>query len=207
MVKSCIDFHRSALIGKMVRTVTCILLITFSILTSKASAFDGNRKGFIIGFGLGVGITSTSNSDEVNYPDGSQRTFKDTHTRLAIMNDRKFGYAPNDLWEMYLTNKSAFTGNVDNSDGVIGFAVTKFSTSQLPAKFYTFGLGVPYMGTISWNFDSDNFGLFGGFGYEFRKHLNMEFDLLYGHRVRHIPRETETDNNLAFRFLLNVLAY
>jgi hypothetical protein len=207
MVKNCIEFRRNVVMKKVIRTVTSMLLIAFSILTSQAYAFDGHRKGFIIGFGLGIGTTSTSNSEEVNYPDGSQRTFKDTYNRLAIMNDRKFGYAPSDLWEIYLSNKSAFTGNVDNSDGIIGLGLTKISASQIPAKFYTFGMGIPYMGTIAWDFDSNNFGLFGGFGYEFRKHLNMEFDLLYGHRVRHYRNKKETDNNFSLRFLLNVLAY
>jgi hypothetical protein len=190
-----------------IRLVSYLIPIMLYALTSQASAFDGHRKGFIIGFGLGIGITSTSNSEEVNYPDGSQRIFKDTHTKLALMNDRKFGYAPSGLWEIYLSNKSAFTGNVDNSDGVIGLGVTKVSANQIPTKFYTIGMGIPYISAISWNFDSNNFGFFGGFGYEFRKHLSMEFDLLYGHRVRHHRNEKETDNNFSLRFLLNLLDY
>jgi hypothetical protein len=191
----------------MTKSVIWIILTALSIPTLRASAFDGHRKGFLIGFGLGTGITTRTNSEKYEFPYQQSHTYKYRTTRLAIMNDRKFGYAPSDLWEIYLTNKSAYWGSFDDGDGVIGLGLTKMSAGQIPAKFYTFGIGIPHMRTIAWDFDANNFGLFGGWGYEFRKHLNMEFNLLYGHRVRHLSHETETDNNFAARFLLNILAY
>lgn len=125
-------------------------------------------KGFLIGFGAGVGTSKIGGSD----------------SEFSITTDFKIGYAPSNLLALYYFGKVAWFGKdtfccgsvtIANGIGGIGasYAVTK--------KFFAnAGIGVS---TLSAPFDSDietdsGTGFVFGGEYEFASHFFIDLDLL-----------------------------
>src|SRR4030065_1361743 len=77
-----------------------LVLVLFLFVTSTVWGFNGMRKGFILGGGLGLGMTS--------YQEELSGYKFDRVNRFAIMTDFKIGYAPNQQWEIYYSDKSSW---------------------------------------------------------------------------------------------------
>jgi hypothetical protein len=183
-------------------TLTVVLIVLMAI---SAPAFDGRRKGFILGGGLGFGLTSYTFSP--HYPG------MDRENKGAFMSDFKIGYAPNDQLEIYYFSKVSWISadytpenKATVSTGVGGLGTTYSLKTVLPTFYVAGGLGFS-----SWSFPfEDNppdpmsgFGIFGGAGYEFSRHLNLEFDLMYG-----TPSKNDvTVKPISVKLTLNALAY
>lgn len=59
-------------------------------VAQEALSLDGKRKGFIIGIGIGPGLTSFSQSLKF----GGSRVTSDRLNKMSFMSDFKIGYAP-----------------------------------------------------------------------------------------------------------------
>lgn len=165
-----------------------ILVLVLSILVSSvASGFDGNRKGFILGGGLGMGMTSYKVKSVGPGISGETNWINE----FAIMTDFKIGYAPNEQWEIYYSDKSSW---FDNGGKIalhgLGTATVNYYLTPLPQTFYlSSGLGLAIISTpFENNTDTDiGLGVFAGAGYEFAKHFAVQIDFMYG-----VPKGTSS---------------
>jgi hypothetical protein len=139
-------------------------------------AFDGQRKGFILGGGLGLGITSFT--EEL----GPFST--DRENKFSFMTDFKIGYAPTEQVEIYYSSKVAWFDyfGITAAHGYGTAAVSYYLVPQSPTFFLSGGLGFSSISApFESNSDSDiGFGFFVGGGYEFIRHFAVEVDLMYG---------------------------
>ncbi|MCW8809848.1 MAG: porin family protein [Ignavibacteriaceae bacterium] len=181
------------------RQSSLLICIAISILFSTSTyAFDGERKGFILGGGLGVGYLSNTTSPNF---------LSDTKSRLAFQTNFKIGYAPSNTLEIFYSNKVSWWDR--NGLYLLGLGAAAFTlyfdnTSET-GWFVSGGIGFSSLAEI--NFDNSHsgsvFGLFSGAGYEFSKHWTVEVDLLYSN-------VTVKDNDFDFFGVLvtiNVLAF
>lgn len=181
-------------------SVTCIMLL----MAASASAFDGQRKGFILGFGLGPGVDMHKQNASVSIMGMNllDQDFVD-ESKFAFMTDFKLGYAPSNQLIIYYDNKVSWfkadwgedmqidivSGGVNvlgYSDvmilsGLTGFGASYFLAPQAPSPFFTGGVGL----ASSMAFESGasariGFGFFVGGGYEFSPHWSVEGDICYG---------------------------
>jgi opacity protein-like surface antigen len=172
-----------------------LLIVVASQLASVAYAFNGERKGFILGLGAGPGITSYSL--EVDGESG------DDESKFGLNTDFRIGYAPSDLVQIYWMSKVAWFSqefvtdftydpytqeydaveeDVTVATGVAGLGATYFFQPTAPSPFILGGIGYS---SFSTPFESDSesqigFGIAAGGGYEFAKHWTIEGTLTYG---------------------------
>lgn len=167
---------------------TKLLLIVFGLLIiSNVFGFDGKRKGFLLGFGLGYSNVSYKQTIEAYNEDFTSPT----ETEAAFATDFKIGFAPNESFEIYYSSKVAwfsieniYENDVSISDGVGTISVSYFTASGLKtpgwvaSPFVSAGFGFSAWSTPSEK-NSDSWtgsGFFVGGGYEFAKHYRLELN-------------------------------
>jgi hypothetical protein len=169
-----------------------IALITLCLFVN-ADAFNNKRKGFILGGGLGLGLTSLQQTVTIDWLD--EATESERENKFGFMTNFKIGYAPSDIFEIYFAWKDSWFGSkiyrllgdsmgedVTMASGLWGLGVTYYFKPEAPSYFITGGFG---LSTLSLPFEShsdtkEGGGLFAGAGYEFRPHFNVELDLIWG---------------------------
>ena len=194
------------------RTLALVLVLVL-LMAISTWAFDGQRKGFILGGGLGLGMTSYTQTIGV----GALSITSDRETKGAFMTDFRIGYAPSQKVAIYYTNKvswfsftNAYDDEVIIASGASGAGCTYSLNSTSPSWFLSGGIAIS---TWALPFEDNapdqwaGFGLFGGVGYEFARHVSAELDLVYG------KPDTEEDginvsaSTFTIMLAINVLAY
>jgi hypothetical protein len=150
-------------------------LLAFLLVGAGANAFDGNRKGFVLGGGLGFAPLARWEVDVPIY--GGEAAIKDENAGVAL--NLMIGYA----WDernmiVYEGNVAGFTVGVLNEDwtAVQGFnGASYYHYFGVPGKtaFITLGAGLYYFQVE--DFDSNDPGgafQLGG-GYEFARHWQV----------------------------------
>jgi hypothetical protein len=192
--------------GKILAIIVVLALVT------NVYAFDGQRKGFVIGFGLGGGYTTFTQTIEFM---GLSET-GDRENKFGLHTDIKIGYAPSNQLLIYWMNnftwfstENIFDDNVTFASGVSGFGFSYSFSSEDKSAFLRGGIG-----GSAWMapFDSDidswyGFGVVGGFGYEFAKHWSIEAIVMWSN-----PTSEDLGINLkteafSFAITLNILGY
>jgi hypothetical protein len=191
------------------KTVCVLALVAILLGVSVSHAFDGNRRGFILGGGIGAGLTSFS--QEVDSPIfGKLET--DRENKFALVTDFRLGGGFTEKFMLYYANKVAWFG----MDSAAGKSVTIAHGIGLVGASYYFNVAAPSMylvgsiGLSSWSapFESDSeswsgFGITGGVGYEFATHWSVEGTLNWGN-----PGKGEfTTNAFSVLVTVNGLAY
>jgi hypothetical protein len=191
-------------------------LVLLCLVTS-AQAFDGKRKGFILGGGAGLGHTSFTQEIGQAYPGYHESYESDRENKAAVMTDFKIGYAWDDSWAVYYTSKVSWFGieniygqDVTIANGLGAAAVTYWFKPQTPSGFVAGGLGYSTWSLPFEDNSSDTWfgaGLFMGGGYEFSKHWSVEGYLAWGK-----PKDTESgievsSNTFSIMLTVNVLGY
>ena len=192
----------------MTKKAVYLLVVFLWVSVLRVSAFEGKRKGFILGVGAGIGTTSYSWKLTHKFTPIVQ---SESRTKLAIMYDFKIGYAPNNHWEIFIVDKEAYFGNARQINGILALAFTKTKREEAPTTYFTGGFGFPYGFNISsynwrissWSKRDYAFGLYGGYGYEFRPHISLEAALLYGHATNYGYRY----RNFSIILTINALDY
>jgi hypothetical protein len=190
----------------MVFTLTTLMAVG-------AAAFDGQRRGFILGGGLGFGMTSFTQTIE----GGGISITSDRENEGAFMTDFRIGWGANEQTEIYYASKVSWFGitNVNDDDvtianGIGGIGFTHSLKYDVPTWFVTGGIGL-----ATWSLPlEDNapdawngFGLFAGMGYEFSKHYCFEFDLIYGNPGDSDGGVKVSSSALSLKASINALAY
>ncbi len=173
---------------------------------SGASAFDGERGGFVLGFGAGVGLTSfTQTIDDF---DGAATS--DRQNEFSLGSDFKIGGGIGDRFLLYYVNRIAWL-NVDNDlyrnemivNGV-GLLGASYYFQETAPSWYVLGLlGISTWGSLDEGDSEAGFGVGAGAGWEFTRHWSVEATINWGK-----PSEDWVETNaVSFLVTINGLAY
>ena len=202
------------------RLVLVSLIAVF--ITGNVYAFDKERKGFMVGIGLGPGFSSYKEKAD----SAGTATFDKSKSGLAFFSDFKIGYAPSNNLMIYWMSKGSWFGIkkssiIDKTDdknqpyedvtalaGVGGLGITYFLKPQPPSLFVSVGGGfsawsLPFEDTDAWT----GIGVAGGLGYEFAKNWNLELSALWGKPKHDAGGVESTADPLAVGLTINVLGY
>jgi hypothetical protein len=175
----------------VLRIAVVILIAGFivGLAPSRAAAFDGGRKGFVIGLGVGYGRTGWG----VNHS--------------GLFTSFKIGYAPTDRVMILWHSSGTFFKGVSGEwkmDGVGGLSMQVYLSSAPRAAYVIAGGG--YQNVMSFSAATNEIGpgVRAGFGYEFTKHLSVEAIVQHGF---HKTGLATTSNPTSFGVTLNVLGF
>ena len=171
---------------------TCaVVCISVLVLASQVAAFDGQRKGFILGGGIGGSYLSYHEPYDFSL------------NKAAFATNFKIGYAPSNTFEVFYANNTQFFGFESNT-WVVGascIAVTKYMKPEGKGFFLTGGFGWAVFASVNRDAGSESgFGAFFGVGYDIAKHWNIQGDILY-------TSLADSWYTVGFRVTLNVLAF
>lgn len=186
---------------------------TFLAISTPARAFDGNRKGFMLGAGLGLGMTSFTQEVEITGL-GSNKSDRESKTGLAT--DFRIGAGLSEQFSLYYVNRVAWF-SIDNALGdkatianSVGLVGGTYHLKPEGPSFYLNGL----IGLSSWAapFESGSdastgFGFGLGAGYEFSKHWSVEGNLGFGSPSDESGGVKLTTNATTFSITINGTAY
>ncbi len=160
----------------------CLLTVVILFSASSAMAFDDDRDGFFMGFGIGV---HSLNNDYFFYDSKMQ-----TDSKNGLATSFKIGYGFTEQVALYyIRNASWFNDSYSEgystSDtlytiGMGGLGITYYFSSSAPSAYLMLASGV---GDISAPLESNATSDTGcanlfGVGYEFSKHVTSELTLL-----------------------------
>lgn len=171
-----------------------VLLTLFAVLAGLAApslAFDGHRRGFFLGGGLGPGYTSWSHDypDSLVVPSDSGFTAI-THrsgNNAALATDLRIGFGFSNRWLVFYDKRInwIFSG----TDATVADITTTVATSYYfkevhPAAYLIGGAGLSAWET-HYRYASGSprwlgSGYFGGAGYEMNRWLSAEGTVSYG---------------------------
>lgn len=150
------------------RRLFLLLVVSLIFMSSSAMAFNGLRKGFVVGGGLGfapVGKWSLDNT-----------SLEDSNAGLAL--NLMIGYA----WDEF--NMIIYEGNVVSyttdifgdrtvAQGFNGVSWYHYFGPMGKSFFSVAGLGFYVMNVEDFDANDPGIGLLGGGGYEFSRHLQV----------------------------------
>lgn len=177
----------------MKRLLGALLIVLALGSMETAAAFNGQRQGFLLGFGLGA--------SSLKYEAGGSNT--------SLVSDLKLGYGFSDQFLLFYTNKVNWRsagGDVDGLalHGMSGIGANYYFTPNAPSFFLGGGVGLASRYLIRTDSDGDinshsGTGFYLGGGFEFARHWNLELSVI---------RDT-TDGLSAWTYMvtINALAY
>jgi len=195
-----------------------VILILLVLLASNLCAFDGKRKGFLLGFGMG--FANVSFNQEYSGYEGSFKS--DTEKKTGMATDFKIGFAPNNKVELYYSSQiawisivNAYMEEVGITDGVGTFSLSYFLSPKLnkmewaPSPYLSCGYGFSTWDAYEEE-ESDSWtgnGWFIGAGYEFSKHYRASINLFMNDPSISFYGESITTNSTAILFTLSAMAF
>lgn len=202
--------------------VTLVVLTAVIVTATSACAFNGERSGFILGFGLGPGYT--------NFSQEAGGTESDSEGKMSIVSDFKIGGGFNEQFLLYYENRVSWfkmtaidEAYYDPYSNEITFTekdVTIAHAVGLVGMSYYFKTEVPSfyalgsIGVSTWSapFETNSdtwvgFGISGGVGYEFAKHWSVEGTLNWGNPSTDVLDGTVTTKVFSVLFTISGLAY
>lgn len=167
------------------KLIVCSLFIT--VVTSLL-AFDGQRKGFLLGGGIGMSRIDYRQEVEYEY-NGETEKGKD-YSENGIAAEFKIGYGASNKLELYFSHQATYFNLDAGYDSIIiansasTLAASYFLSSQLddgnwhPSAFVSGGLGISNWGE-AYEEDQETAegqSFFVGLGYEFSKHFRVSLN-------------------------------
>jgi hypothetical protein len=179
------------------RIKTCaVFLLAVLLMSAPLLAFNGQRKGFILGGGVGAGYLSYQERFDGEGPFDLNK--------FSLATNFKIGYAPSNSLEIYYINSVSWFGYMSETllIGVTGAGVTKYLSPKGTGFFVSLGAGISFFRSLTAGGGSfTGFGLIGGIGYEFSKHWSIQGDVLY------TTMESNQIRSLSVRATVNFLAF
>lgn len=197
--------------------IACLILF----ITIDAFAFDKERKGFILGFGLGPGYSTYSEIISLSST-GAQQS-DESLNKVSLFTDFKIGYAPSNQLMIYWMSKVGWFGREDTihsttggprkedvtvAIGVGGVGVTYFFQPKAPSIFVSAGGGFsarsyPFKGYEPWL----SYGLAGSVGWEFKENWALELSAIWGKPTHDIAEYNYSSSFTGVGLTINVLGY
>jgi len=158
--------------------ITAIIFLTIGAM--QASAFDGQRKGFMLNLGIGFGQGALK---------ASAMGTSVTADAMGFATDFKIGAGTSNQFQIYYTNRALWfspeigegenkiSGNLYN--GMSAAGVTYFLEPQAPSVFFSGALGIGVTNDQDADYPMDGFGFTAGVGFEFTR--NFVAELTYMH--------------------------
>ncbi|MCK5115398.1 MAG: hypothetical protein KAR44_02285 [Candidatus Aegiribacteria sp.] len=184
-----------------------VIIITLMLLTAgSARAWDGERKGFLLGLGLGIGYDSYSG---VQYDEIGPE--EEDNSSVAFAASPRIGYACNNRLSFFYSRHPFIFSvkNEENDDVTIttcieSLEVQYYLEERAPSLYLGLGAGIGYFfhdGTSNYSREAlKGIGILGTVGYEPIRHLSAEISLHYKS-----PQEGASD--IGVSLLVNVLGY
>lgn len=189
-----------------------LIALILLIWVIPVQAFDGHRQGFFVGGGVGFGLSSFTQKLS-----GNDELTSDRSNKPALQTDLKAGSGMRDNLQIFyalkiswLKMKNVFGDNVTVSSGIHSLGATYYLRPDAPSYYLTGGLGVAYW-TLPFEDDAPDtwygIGIYGGAGYEFKRHYSVEINLGYGH-----PQKTQNNikasaNVISIQAVFGAMAY
>jgi hypothetical protein len=177
-----------------IKRTSLFLLVSLALSAGQAAA-DGQKKGFIVGVGLGAGhVSYTSN--------WSWETWK--WRQYALAGNFKIGYAPSNSLELFAMSAGMSFRREGSADilSIVGVGLAKYFRRVGAGAFVTGGIGMSVLSRSYWGGSLETgFGGLFGLGYEFVKHLSIQGDVF----VASLFRGNEIASG--WRLTLNCLFY
>lgn len=169
-----------------------VLVLAVVVLSAPALAFNGKRKGFILGGGVG-GAYLSYNED-----------FGFDLDKFSLATNFKIGYAPSESFEIYYVNSVSWFGYASETfvNGASCVGITKYMNKEGKGLFFFGGVGFASLYALSGDSSSMNgFGVLGGIGYDIARHWSIQGDILYTNL------ESGMASSMSFRISINILAF
>lgn len=191
------------------RVMVLAVIATILLLAVAAHAFDGSRKGFILGFGVGPGYTSFTQTVEIPAIDFDETS--DRENSFSFATDFKIGGGITDQFLLYYVNRVTWFGmenaldeNVTIANGIGGVGVSYYIQTTAPSLYFLGSIG---LSTWMTPFEDEignwlGFGVSGGVGYEFAAHWGVEATVNYGN-----PKDEETEDGRTMEASTSALAF
>ncbi len=165
--------------------------LALGLRPADAGAFDGQRKGFVLGFGTGA---------------GSLVALEGSGTLTGLQTDLKIGAGVSDRVLVFYSGKQLWVsvGDALLTAALPSVAVAYYTRPSGPSPFLTGGAGVWLLGAVGSELTGIGVmgpGAFVGAGYEFGRHAALEVDAGIGV----MPWDDTSFGNLAVTF--SVLGY
>jgi hypothetical protein len=164
-------------LGLYQRVIAAIAGALIVACATNARAFDGHRKGFVLGGGIGGGAASLKQEDYIYIT--QERNLKE-ETTGTFVTDFRIGAAHNDQWMLYYDNQ-VWWGSAEFISGKEAFAlgigligISYYLTADVPSWYVLGTAGVSFFGPSDNYTAQTGFGLSGGAGYEFARHWSLE---------------------------------
>jgi opacity protein-like surface antigen len=182
------------------------------VASTSSHAFDGHRKGFVLGFGAGLGMTSFTQTLGA----GSLSATSDRENKAGLATDFRIGGGFNEQFLLYYVNRASWI----SLENVFGNSVTIVSSVGLLGATYYFQSASPspyvhgLLGLSSWDapFESDTdaltgLGFGGGVGYEFSPHWSIEGSLNYSRPSKTVQGIEVSTDATSLQITVNGLAF
>lgn len=179
--------------------------------TNLLYAFDNNRKGFILG--LGVGFSSLSYTQELYV---NRTSVTASESKSPFVTNFKIGGAPSNQVLIYWSSKvnwfemqNALGSTSDMTAGYGTISVSYYQQPVAPSFYFSGGLGFSSWNASSsaGNSNSSGRGLMLGVGYEFSPHWCVELSLGTGDPSRTESGVTLTTHTSALMLTINGMLY
>lgn len=189
-----------------------VVSFLFLLFTQNLQAFDGNRKGFILGFGAGF----SSLTSKIGYENSSN---KYTEGYVPFVTNFKIGGGVNEQILIYWSSKVNWFSRdeKDNKTWISGIGTISGSYYLKPdIKSFFLSGGIGYA-SYQAPFETDNqeeytydpgLAFFIGGGYEFAKHFSVETGICYGSTSKDFENNGKNTYKNAVLFVtINALAF
>ena len=146
---------------------TALAIVVSSVLATSAFSFDNKREGFIIG--LGAGFHSTNFEYQ-----------GDDISKSGFATSLKIGYGfSEDVTLYYIRNASWFKSD-DNLhvNGMMGIGSTYYFSPRAETFYLSGAVGLGDFADLDDNEAESGFGLMLGAGYELKKHIKLEANMI-----------------------------
>lgn len=170
--------------------LTAILIL---LIASNIMAFNGERRGFLLGFGMGPGLMPLNGGNKI----------------VLFNSDFRIGHGFSDKFQLYLSAKTAWAKdeycNQMKIFGIGGIGMSYYCSKSNLLVYITSSVGLTLMNTtIGPEFRP---GLSFGIGYEFSKHWSLEGTFICQSTTSHTFYERDIYPVLCYKLTLNTLAY
>jgi len=151
----------------MTRTLLLAMALFMMMIPLTASAFDGERKGFMLNIGAGFGQTYSAFG---------------ANNSTGFVTDFKIGGGPSNKVQIYYTNRVLWYGSEFTSTtfakGISAAGVSYFLKQQSPSLFFSGALGLGVINSSSGRSSDPGFGFTLGLGFELARNFIWEITFM-----------------------------